>query len=99
MRTGDSHALAARLSRLSGASETGGTLPRRSHDDSDPARSADRHRVLQAAVRPERVQAALDLERRAHADVALEDLAVIADLLDDLVAPLIGQAQVRAHVA
>ena len=50
-------------------------------------RSADRRRVLEAALRPQRVEAAGDLERRARADIALEDLAVIADRLDDVVRP------------
>src|SRR5690242_21840801 len=57
----------------------------------------DRHGVLQAAVLPQRIQAALDLERRPHADVALEALAVIADLLDDVVGPLLVDAERLAH--
>src|SRR4051795_8813504 len=46
-------------------------------------RSADRDAVLQTALYPERVKAALDLERRTLADVALEDFAVVAHVLDD----------------
>src|SRR5689334_15850812 len=44
--------------------------------------SANRRRVLQAAILPQGVLAALDLERRVLADVAVEDLAVVAHLLD-----------------
>src|SRR6202789_3265115 len=43
----------------------------------------NRRRVLQAALVPQSVQPALDLERRAFADIALEGFAVIADRLDD----------------
>ena len=46
-------------------------------------RLADRDAVLQAALRPEGVLAALDLQLRALADVLLEALAVVADVLDD----------------
>src|SRR3982751_3552146 len=58
---------------------------------------ADRLRVLQAALGPQRVQATLDLERAAHADIALEALAVITDLLDDGVDPLLVDAERLAH--
>src|SRR5689334_9841398 len=43
--------------------------------------SADRHRVHQPAARPQIVEAAIELQRRILADVAVEDLAVIADRL------------------
>src|SRR5215218_9054280 len=55
-------------------------------------RSADWDSILQSAVRPERVKAALDLERRTLADVALEDLAVVAHVLDDPHHPVVRQA-------
>src|SRR5690606_33515524 len=51
-------------------------------------RSADRQRIQQAAVFPERVQATLDLQRAAHAHVAVKRFAVVAHLLDDAVSPL-----------
>src|SRR4051812_38329274 len=60
-------------------------------------RSADRRGVLQAALGPQRVQATLDLERAAHADVAVEALAVVTDLLDDVVDPLLVDAERLAH--
>src|SRR5215813_11377195 len=50
-----------------------------------PYGSADRRGVLQAALGPQHVEAARDLERRALTDVALEDLAVVADMLDDAI--------------
>src|SRR5687768_10658175 len=40
--------------------------------------SADRRGVLQAALGPQRVQPAVELQRRVLADIALEHLAVIA---------------------
>src|SRR5215213_956758 len=63
------------------------------------ARSADRRRVLQAALCPERILAALDLERRALADVLLEDLAVVPDMLDDAERPVVRQADGLAELA
>ena len=62
-------------------------------------RSADRRRVLDAALGPQLVQAALDLERRALPDVAFEHLAVIADMLDDADGPVLGQAELLAVIA
>src|SRR4029077_1784565 len=53
--------------------------------------------VLQAALRPQCILTAGDLERRAHADVALEHLAVVTDLLDDVVDPLLVDAERLAH--
>src|SRR5665213_1077890 len=41
--------------------------------------------VLQATLGPQRIQPPRDLERAVHADVALEALAVVTDLLDDVV--------------
>jgi FAD binding domain len=54
--------------------------------------SAEWHRVHEAALAPERVDAALDLERRAHADIALEAVAIVPDLLHDLVGEVVGQS-------
>src|SRR5215475_11227691 len=54
---------------------------------------ADRRGVLQAALGPQPVEPSLDLERRAHAEVALEALAVVPDLLDDVVDPLFVDPQ------
>src|SRR5215831_12152284 len=42
-----------------------------------------RRGVLQAALGPQRVEATFDLQRRAFADVAVEHLAVIADMAHD----------------
>src|SRR5262249_34089747 len=50
------------------------------HRSGAPARLPDRRGVLQAALGPQPVEPALDLERRAHAEVALEALAVVPDL-------------------
>src|SRR6185312_11031237 len=58
---------------------------------------ADRRRVLQAALRPQLVQTAVDLERAAGADVLVEALAVVTDLLDDVVDPLLVDAERLAH--
>src|SRR5690606_30192354 len=61
-------------------------------------RLADRHAVLQAALGPQRVDAAGDLERAARADIALEDLAVIAGRLDDLDHPVVVEAEIGADL-
>src|SRR6201991_2790241 len=58
---------------------------------------ADGRSVLQPALRPEIVQPAVDLEDRAHADVAVEALAVVTDLLDDVVDPLLVDSERLAH--
>jgi hypothetical protein len=55
----------------------------------DAVCSADRDAVLQAALGPERVLAALDLQARALADVLLERLAVVAHVLDDPDGPIV----------
>src|SRR6266508_6180335 len=57
----------------------------------------NRRRVLQPALGPQRVLAAGDLERRALADIALEALAVVTNLLDDVVDPLLVDAERLAH--
>src|SRR5436190_7607198 len=57
----------------------------------------DRRGILQAALGPQSVRATLDLERAAHADIAIEALAVVADLLDDGVDPFLVEAERLAH--
>src|ERR1700719_398686 len=59
--------------------------------------SADRHRVDQPALGPQIVVAALELERRAEAEMLVEDLAVIADQLDRVVGPFLVEPQGLAH--
>src|SRR3984957_13723442 len=67
--------------------------PRSSNRD---ARSADRRSVLQAALGPDVVDAALHTHR---GDVAVPDLAKIADLLDDVVGPFVVDPERLSHVA
>src|SRR5207247_11199434 len=55
-----------------------------------------RRSVHQSALVPQAVQAALEAERL---EVGVEALAVIADLLHDLVGPLVVHAEERAQVA
>src|SRR5262245_29057419 len=64
-----------------------------------PLRSADRRAILQASLGPQIVDAALDLQARALADVALERLAVVAYLLDDAISPVVVEADALAEVA
>src|SRR5271166_6148572 len=59
-------------------------------------RSADRWRVLQAAFVPQVVDAARHAER-SH--VAIPLLAEVADLLDDVIGPLVVDPERLAHVA
>src|SRR5689334_8788278 len=54
---------------------------------------ADRRRVHQAAFGPEVVDAARQPDRRLRPEVALEALAVVADLLDDAVRPLLVETE------
>src|SRR5205814_8417388 len=54
--------------------------------------SAERDRVHQPAVGPQRILAALELQPCVLADIALEAVAVIPDLLDDVVHPLLVDA-------
>src|SRR5690606_15344369 len=60
--------------------------------------SANGHPVLQAALGPELVEAARDLERALLADIALEELAVIADALDDLDREVVVEPEVGAEL-
>src|SRR6476660_1361338 len=64
-----------------------------------PCWSADRQAVLEAALGPQRVLTALDLQLRAFADGLLEDLAVVADVLDDPVSPVVRQVDGLAVLA
>src|SRR5678816_4150247 len=59
--------------------------------------SADRRGVLQAALRPELVHAAVDLEQRVRTDMLVVALAVVTDLLDDVVDPLLVDPERLAH--
>ncbi len=54
---------------------------------------------MQATLGPESVLAALDLQARAFADVLLEDLAVVAHVLDDTHSPVVGQADGLTELA
>ena len=56
-------------------------------------RSADRRCVLDATVCPERIQTTRDTKRRPFANITLEHLGVVPDLLDDVVGPVIGKAK------
>jgi hypothetical protein len=51
-----------------------------------------------AALVPEVVEAARQFQRRLRADIALEDLAVIADRLDLAIGPFLVQSQQLAGV-
>src|SRR6478735_1109118 len=60
------------------------------------SRSTYRRCVLEAALVPQRVQTTLDLERAGLTDVAFEDFAIVADALDDVVGPFVGEPHVGA---
>ena len=51
---------------------------------------ANRRSVLQTALGPQRVQPAHDFQRRALADIAFEAFAVIANMLDYAIRPIVG---------
>src|SRR5262245_14755329 len=59
--------------------------------------SVDHHREQHAARVPQIGQIAIHLVGRALAQIALEDLGVVADLLDHVVGPVVGQAEAFAH--
>src|SRR6202171_1277180 len=61
--------------------------------------SANGQTVLQAALGPQRVEPARDLQRRALADIALKNFAVIADGLDDAIGPVVGQPEPFTELA
>src|SRR5690606_38269433 len=50
--------------------------------------SADRHRIVEAAVRPQRIQATVERKRRIRADIGRIGFTVVADMLDDAVGPI-----------
>ena len=52
--------------------------------------------VNKSTVGPQSIQTARDTQRGVHADVALKDFAVVTQLLDDLVSPVVRKAQFRA---
>ena len=58
-----------------------------------------RRRVLQAALGPQRVKTAFDLEWRVFAHVAFEHLAIVADVLDDTHYPVLGEPELFAVIA
>src|SRR5215471_8348543 len=60
---------------------------------------ANRRTVLQPALGPQRIEAADDLQGRALTEIALEGLAVIADILDDPIRPIVGEAHPFAILA
>src|SRR6185295_15740240 len=70
-----------------------------SYSCAPPLRSADGRGVLQASLGPLIVQATLDLEAGAGADVAVERLAIVADLFDDAIGPVVVEAEALAVVA
>src|SRR6516162_4698505 len=63
-----------------------------------PPRSADGWRVLQAALVPQLIEPAGQTQRSLQPDIALEAFAVIAHVLDDIVAPILRQTHHLAHV-
>src|SRR6267142_6822392 len=64
------------------------------HDEPGIAHvSTNRRRVLDTPLGPQPVETAADAELRAWPDVAIEALAVVADLLDDAHHPVLGQAE------
>jgi hypothetical protein len=58
-----------------------------------PRFSAHWQTVLEATFCPQRVQPALNLERRTLANIAFKALAVIADIFYDAVRPSIGKSE------
>src|SRR5690606_5734137 len=62
-------------------------------------RLADRSGVLQTAIGPQRIEAALKTNVGVHANIAFERFAVVTDQLDDLVGPVLGQSDRGTEVA
>src|SRR5436305_148787 len=60
--------------------------------------SPKRRREQQAAILPQPVLAARQTEPRAFAEMALEDLAIISDLLDRLIGPVGGEAVLLSEI-
>src|ERR1041385_8939117 len=65
----------------------------------DVAPLTDRRRVLDAVLGPQRVDAAGDLQLRTSADIALEDLVVIAEMVDHIISPVVAEAEALAELA
>jgi hypothetical protein len=63
------------------------------------ARLPDRRRVLNAAGIPELVKSVRDVQLRFDPDIALVDLAVIADMANDASSPVLGEAEILAIAA
>src|SRR3546814_12359265 len=61
--------------------------------------SANGRSIEQAALGPQRVQPAIELYRAALAEMALEDLAIVADGGDHRDGPVVGEAALGAEVA
>src|SRR5437773_2735266 len=59
---------------------------------------SDGRSVLQPALVPEFVEASVDGQTRARADVALERLAVVADRFHDLHGPIVVEAETLAEI-
>src|ERR1700738_667480 len=55
--------------------------------------------IKKPTFRPQRVHAALDLQWRAFTEIAVENLAIIADELDDAIRPLRVESHRFAEVA
>src|SRR4051812_21127146 len=62
-------------------------IPRLTSFARNDNRSPERWGIHQAAVSPQRIQAARHSERRFRAEAAVEDLAVVPDFLDDARGP------------
>src|SRR5450755_1425332 len=60
--------------------------------------SADRRRVLNAPLGPQRIEAARDLERGPRADIAVEHVAVISHQLDDAQGPILGEPETLTEI-
>ena len=73
--------------------------PERVHVTGCRSSLAERRRVENSAVRPQVVVAAREADGRLGADVALVDLAVVAHALDDVVGPVLREAEHATQVA
>src|SRR5215469_17090681 len=58
----------------------------------------ERRREHQPAILPQRIRAALQAEGRFRPDIAGEDLAIIADLLDDVIGPVLREPHLLAEI-
>src|SRR6185437_17145347 len=85
--------------RRSRRREGGGVRPARSATAIHPARSLERQPVDEAALVPQRIQSARHLERAARAEIAIENLAVIANRGDRAHRPVLRQSGIRPEAA